>query len=689
MNAAARETLTTSYVELAALLTLPEQSEQDEQKIVAAAKQWFSTHDDWLLIFDNADELALVEEFLPARGKGHLLLTTRAYAAGTLANAMEVEKMDLHESMLLLLRRARVVAPEATLNQASAADRAAAEAIAREMDGLPLALDQAGAYIEETQCRLSSYLEQYRQRQSSLLRRRGGTGKEHPEPVATTWSLSFEQVEQRDPLAADVLRCCAFLAPDAIPEQLLVDGATELGPGLQPMAADASLLDDAIGTLLRFSLLKRKPDEQTFTVHRLVQAIMRTSMDAAAQKAWAERTVRAINRSFPDVTDYRSWPRCQQYLPHAQAAILLLDQWPLTFPEAGSLLNKVGYYLDDRAQYTEAKPLYQRAIAIGEQTLGPEHPTLATWLNNLALLYQRQGKYEQAEPLYQRAIAIGEQTLGPEHPDLATRLNNLANLYSDQGKYEQAEPLYQRAIAIGEQTLGPEHPDLATWLNNLANLYQTQGKYEQAEPFFQRAIAIGEKTLGPEHPDLATWLNNLANLYQAQGKYEQAEPLYQRAIAIGEKTLGPEHPDLATRLNNLANLYQRQGKYEQAEPLFQRAITIGEQTLGPEHPTLATRLNNLANLYSDQGQYEQAEPLYQRAIAIGEQTLGPEHPKLATWLNNLALLYQTQGKYEQAEPLFQRAIAIYQQTFGPHHPGTKTIEENYARFLEEKKRKRR
>jgi hypothetical protein len=327
VNAATRETILTSYAELAEVLTLPERTEQDEQKIVAAVKQWLMTRDHWLLIFDNADDLALVEEFLPARGKGHLLLATRAHAAGTLANAMEVEQMDLHESMLLLLRRARVLALEATLDQASAADCAAAKAIAREMDGLPLALDQAGAYIEETQCRLSSYLEQYRSRQTNLLQRRGGTGKDHPEPVATTWSISFEQVEQHDPLAADLLRCCVFLAPDAIPEQLIVDGATELGPRLQPLAVDASRLDEAIGTLLRFSLVKRNRDEQTITVHRLVQAILITSLDATTRRTWAERTVRALKRAFPGATDYRTWSRCQQYLPHALACVLLMDQW--------------------------------------------------------------------------------------------------------------------------------------------------------------------------------------------------------------------------------------------------------------------------------------------------------------------------------------------------------------------------
>ncbi len=599
VNAATRDELVTSFVGLATLLNLPEQQEQDQTKIVAAVKHLFTTYDKWLLIVDNADDLAMAGDFLPAGGKGHLLLTTRAHAIGSLANGIEVEKLDTRQGMLLLLRRAKILRHEASLDDAPVVDRTVAEAIVKEMDGLPLALDQAGAFIEETQCSVANYLDRYRQRHDLLLKRRGGPGKDHPEPVATTWSLSFERVEQLDPLAAELLRYCAFLAPDAIPEQMIVDGASELSPLLQPVAENALLLDEALGTLLRFSLVQRKRDEHTFSMHRLVQAILRRSMDTAKQRQYAETIVKAINQAFPDVGDYRNWPRCQQYLQHAQVCVELIDTWEFTFSEAGRLLDTIGEYLYLRAQYVEAEPLYQRAITIGEKTLGSEHPDLAVYLNDLALLYDTQSKYTEAEPLYQKAIAIDEKALGPEHPNLAIRLNNLASLYKNQGKYAEAEPLYKRAIAIDEKALGPEHPNLASGLNNLANLYSDQGKYAEAEPLYERAIAIGEKTLGPEHPLLATYINNLATVYDDQGKYEEAEPLYKRAIAIDEKTLGPEHPQLATHLNNLALLYKDQGKYAKAEPLLKRTLDIREQKFSPDHPSTRSIRENYDSLLKD------------------------------------------------------------------------------------------
>jgi Tetratricopeptide repeat len=260
------------------------------------------------------------------------------------------------------------------------------------MDGLPLALDQAGAFIEETQSSISDYLDRYRHRQDLLLKRRGGTGKDHPEPVATTWSLSFERVEQLNPVATELLRCCAFLAPDAIPEQLIIDGASKLGKRLQPITENSLLLDEALGTLLRFALVQRKRDERTFSIHRLVQAILKGSLNPVKQQHYAGRMVKAINQAFPDVTDYRNWPRCQQYLPHAQVCVYLINTWEFTFPEARRLLNEIAYYLVDRAQYAEAEPLFKRAIAIDEKVLGPEHPNTQTIRENYANLLRDMNK---------------------------------------------------------------------------------------------------------------------------------------------------------------------------------------------------------------------------------------------------------------------------------------------------------
>jgi tetratricopeptide (TPR) repeat protein len=352
--------------------------------------------------------------------------------------------------------------------------------------------------------------------------------------VASTWALSFKNIEQANPAAAELLRFCAFMHPNGIPEEVFSEGAPELGPILGPAGKDAFALDGAISAILKYSLLCRDPDTHTLEIHRLVQAALKQGVDENTQRPWAERAVRAVNRAFPSV-EFSNWPRCERLLAQAHACAELIKQWGFEFPEAARLLNDTGFYMYERGRYTDSKPLYQQALEIRKKVLGTEHPDVATSLNDLGMLYEAQGQYAQAEPLLEQALAIREHVLGTEHNDVAESLRGLALLYADQGQYAKAEPLYQRALAIQENALGSKHPDVARNLYCLAALYHNQGQYAKAESLYQQALAIQENALGPEHPDVATVLENYALLLRKMDRPEEAEPLESRARVIREK----------------------------------------------------------------------------------------------------------------------------------------------------------
>jgi tetratricopeptide (TPR) repeat protein len=674
-EADSRERLFTDFVSMAAVLNLPSAQAAEQELALQDVKRWLESNLGWLLILDNADELLLVQEFLPSQGKGHLLLTTRARAVQSLAERIPVREMTPEEGALLLLRRAAVISKERRLADAGDSDRQFALQLSRELGGLPLALDQAGAFIEETQRSLVEYAEMYASEKMTLLAERGTLGAHASATV--TFSLAFEKVARNSAAAADLIRMCAFLSPDAIPEEIFTAGGSELGENLGTAAVDKLRFARLIGEAVRFSLLDRDAAKRTLDIHRLVQVVIREGMPATDRRNWAERTIRATSKAFPNV-EYVNWASCQKFIAHAQTCASLIKEWDFGFVEAADLLNQAAMYLFERALFAEAEPLFQRSLAVREKALGPEHPNVAQSLNNLAELYRSQGKYAEADPLYQRSLAINEKALGPEHPNVAQNLSNLAALYHNQGKYAEAEPLYQRSLAVCEKVLGPEHPNLAQSLNNLAELYRNQGRYAEAEPQYQRSLAIWEKALGPEHPNVAQSLNNLALLYHNQGEYAEAEPLYQRSLVVWEKALGPEHPNLAQSLNNLAELYRSQGKYAEAEPLHQRSLAVREKTLGPEHPNVAESLNNLALLYHSQGEYADAEPLYQRSLVIWEKALGPAHPDAARGLNNLAALYRSQGKYAEAEPLYQHSLVVLEKALGPEHPDVAHSLDNLA-----------
>jgi tetratricopeptide (TPR) repeat protein len=634
--------LVSDFVSIAKELDIPEQGVQDQSQVVEAVKRWLRNQINWLFIFDNADDPTIIYDYLPEHISGKVLITTRAQSVGEQALSIEIDKMEPKEGSLFLLRRAKIISPESSLEDASKAIRIEAEAISELMDGLPLALDQAGAYIEETKCGLIRYRELYKQRQTDLLKRRGRSGitSSHPESVTTTFSLCFEKVQQNNHAAVELLQLCAFLYPDAIPLEIITEGASDLSPILQSIVSDPLELDKAIEELLKYSLVHRDSDTNMLAIHRLVQAVIKDGMKEDVQRQWAGLAVRAVNRTFPDV-EFATWPYCQRYLLHAQACAMLIELWNMISLDAARLLSQSGVYLRVRAQYEDAEKFCIKALAIRKQIQGEEHNDVINSINDLALLHRAQGQYDQAEQLFKQTLAIQERSLGREHLEVAEILNNLGLLYYDQEKYSQGKQLHSRALEIWEKVLGPEHPNVARGLNNLAIFYNAQHEYNRAESLLIRALTIYEKAFAAHHPNVASILNNLGRLCYAQSKYTQAEDYYMRALKIYEQTLGSEHPSIAPILSNLAILYSDQSKYEQSESYYCRAIPIYEQTFGSEHLVTIERLQDLAEIYYVQDKYTQAEPIFNRVFAIYKKTKGQKHPDTITCHDRIAEIHNS------------------------------------------------
>lgn len=302
-------------------------------------------------------------------------------------------------------------------------------------------------------------------------------------------------------------------------------------------------------------------------------------------------------------------------------------------------------------------------------------------MNNIALLYKKQSQYGKAGSLYLRALAIWEQTLGPNAPDLAIGLSNLGGLFRDQGRFMEAESLFQSALGILKSVVGQDNINVAFTLNNLASIYWNQGKYDKAEPLYKQSIEGLKKTLGTEHPEIANTLVNLAILYHDQGKYSDAEIMLRRAIEIVEITLGPDNLDMANALTNLASVLWIQGRYVEAKPFYERTLAIAQKMLRSDHPFVAKTLNNLATLCDDLNQFYTADSLYKGALAIQEKSLGEKHVDIANTLSNWATHYRDQRKYAEASVLFQRSIAINETAFGENHPTVAAGLNSLARSL--------
>lgn len=704
INADTNDNFINDLVNIANLLHLTEDKMQEQNFIVQAVKGWLSTHSSWLLILDNIQNVDIYSSFLSIANNGHILITTNNQTVGPATNYIHLEKMSIEEGIILLLRRSKTILTEIALDKILENDLVAAKSIVSEVDGLPLAIEQAGAYVEETACGLPHYLNLYKKFRSILLKRRGQPVLLHPASVTTTFSISFEKVQKENPVAADVLRSCAFLNSVSIPEEIFLTNTLFSESNFHSRINNDLEFDEIIGILRSFSLINRHVSSSTFSIHRLVQEVLRDLMDKEMYDNWQKSVVTSVISMFP-VEDVQNWDLCQRLLPHALTCLEWIKYDALDIPWLHKSLIKVGLYLHERGQYQKAEMVFQNILDMCIKIHGRVSHETASCLNNLAVTSLALGKYKQAKSSCEDALAIFKQILGRMHQLTATATYNLAYLYDNSGKYDQAEAFYKEAQDIYEGLRGPEDLETTKCMHSLTMLYVKQRKYEQAEQILQKVLEIRSKLLGTKHPLIALSFNDIAGLYEQQGKYEQAEVYLQKALEINEFLLG-EHPNVATNLLNLAGHYAKQGKYNQSKPLFQRAIQIYEQVLGVEHIDIARAFNNYAFLLSEQDEREDARLLYKKALTIykyhfqgnhpetlsilnsliqvcinlgrsieaqkyiiemQELTYGNKHPILASSLNNLALHYKQKKQYQEALVYYKQALAIDEEIYGSKH----------------------
>lgn len=594
-------TLATNLLSIAKILNLPPHKESDS--LLNAVKQWLRNHADWLLILDDVEDLKQVEMLYPEAHQGHVLITTRSHFLGGVAAGITMKKMEPDEGAFFLLRRAGILGPTEDYRRATAAEREQAKEVSLTLGGLPLALDQAGAYMEETGCGLSGYLTLYQAQHSRLLKDRVSLGTDHPESVTITFSLALQKVECANSTARALLQFCAFLSPDAIPEELLIAGKDCLGPMLESIVSDPIKLNAALRTLLAYSLIQREAKSQLLYVHQLVQIVLKDMMSTQEQQMWAERAVCAVNTAFPEINAKEGWQQSTRILPHALVCLTLQEQWSMTFSEAVHLLSQTGNALWVRGQYQQAEAVQKRALKLQKTLFGPVHPDIARSLTFLANVYADQGNYKQVDLLYQQALDLYERMGRKTQVDAARLLNAWAESYreragssSDATLYELADTLYQRALDLLRQV--EDAPPLAfvATVTNRTGMQIASGHVEAAESQLLEAIPILEQLLGCQHLYTGVIIGNLGALYCALHRLDEAESFLGRARAIFQEVGENKHPRAAQILSNLADLYTAQGKYEQAEPLYKEAIEIYESAGAATHPHVELFLRSYAIL---------------------------------------------------------------------------------------------
>ena len=516
--------------------------EDNSETIIASVKKWMNDNRRWLFIFDNAENEKSLEKYCSSSGEAgqHILVTSRNQLFQKYAS-IDINVFSEQEACEFIEKYTQKPADDFF------------KELAQKMDYLPLALDQAAAYMYHNKMSYKDYLDLYDKYNLELL----ADNDDDPDKktVATTWKISFEKI--KNPTSHQLLNLFAYLAPDNISKQWFVDANEVLPDELREVAANDLQYLKAITELTKYSLINLD-EKGTISIHRLVQQVIRESLKNEQNK-WRNYCISILHElRYFDFSTAESRDLFRTLAPHVEVVTKDINDDNAT-REVANLYYFLGWGFDDLADYNKALEYYEKALAIYEEILGKEHPLTALAYNNIAAIYDKQGNYGKALEYCEKALAIREKVLGTEHPDTATTYDNIAAVYGKQDDYGKALEYCEKALAIREKVLGTEHPDTATTYNNIGIVYEYKYDYEHALEYYGKALSIREKFLGTEHPYTATTYNNIASVYRAQGDYEYALEYFVKSLTIRVKVLGVEHPYTKETLEYMEDTYVKSG----------------------------------------------------------------------------------------------------------------------------------
>ncbi|HEY4389395.1 MAG TPA: tetratricopeptide repeat protein [Ktedonobacteraceae bacterium] len=669
LNATTHETLLADCVNALHRLALPIQSKQDLRLLLQPLGTWLTDHDDYLLILDGADDLALIEAMFPTLPTGHVLLTTRATPTGNFATFLKLPGLDAHEGASLALYHSGQM--EIQLERIEPEQRDAALALAREMRGMPLALSLAGSFLKVSSMGVQEYLQLFRDFEPPPLSL-SDLPADLAEVLSCAWTMLYDELVRTMPASAEIVRLCAFLLPDAIPETLF---RTQKGPGT------------VLETLYSWNIAIPLKKERSFSMHPLLQELLRLALSMDEQPHLAERILCALCRLYTSMTNTNELnPQNMQLVAHIQQIHALSREWTFTAQEVAEVFAWAARLLSLQEDYAEAEPLLRRALTIWEQTLGPTHDDVMATRYDLALLAEKLGNYAEATALLNLTVMISARTQGAGHSDTILSLSNLAYVYAEQDKQPEAEAAYQKAADLCEQEMGAEHDLTLSILYNLALLYlewpDDRGDHiGKAEALLRRVCSQWGLRYGLHNLHVVQALQKLAIVFMAQEKWFDAETAYQRILPAYETLLGEHHLEIAVCLDHIALLAMQKDDPARTELAIKRALAIRVQLLGAEHPAAITNLNSLIAFYLRQEQYSEAEPLLARCLEICASALDTEHPLYIFTLNNLAALYVGQGKHAEGIALLQTVAFAWGQIVGQETAVEKEIQEYYQSLI--------
>jgi tetratricopeptide (TPR) repeat protein len=660
----------------------------------------------WLLIFDNAEDPKELEPYLPVTSQGHVLITSRNQAWSYVADTLEMDVFTREESVAHLLLHL----PELAL--------ADADGVAAALGDLPLAIEQAGAWLQQTGMPAADYLEQLQTQPTRVLAL--GEVANYPLSAVTAWNMSIKRLQERSPAAARLLQLCAFFSPDPISMALLY--SDEMVRSLLPYDDSLSeklLLGRVIREISRLALIRVDQGSESIQIHRLVQEVIRSQMTEAEQEAVCHEIHEILVGARPrrgDTDDPDNWQRYNIIWPHLEPS--RADE--CTEESTRQLLIDYVRYLWKRGEFDSGLQLARRLDSLWKQQLGPDHRQTLYLGFHIANLLRSQGRFQDARELDSSVLARQLAILPPDHPHTLMTAGGLAADLRALGEFQEALERDEETYERFTEQFGEDHPRTLAVANNLAVSLRLVGDCFKAREYDQDTLERRRRVLGPDHPYTLYSEANLARDLREAGEFRESVDMLRKTLARYQQVLGADLPETLRTAKSLAVSLRKAGAQREAMRLTQETysrylVRYGKdgpdalacqlnlacdhsalndkpkarllveevrkayrRTLGDDHPYTLVAASNLVTYLRGTGAADEGRVLGEATLAMMTTRLGADHPYTLSCAINLANCLGDLGEQAEAEALERQTTAWLRERLGPQHPDTLICQANLA-----------
>jgi tetratricopeptide (TPR) repeat protein len=459
------------------------------------------------------------------------------------------------------------------------------------LDGLPLAISQAGAYISESGLGLTKYLEFYDEQWSELMQiddlNEAPLQDYSNRSVWTTWAISFNTIREKSKNTANLLLLWSFLDNKDMWFDMFAGASNRerasadmLSRWIGDIASSEVQFTQAMRLLLNYSLVEEITGTSSYATHPVVHQWVRHSQARLFELELCQLAVVVVGFSVPSESDVDSFTVQRRLLPHAQVCFKHIvqrraftsfdveqgaDEDDIHLKEQRIVLlalQGLGVLHGAQEKWVEAEEIINYALYGMKKAFGLSNEITLGSINKMAVLYERQGRLTEAQEMFGQALQGREKLLGPVHPSTLRTVRNLGDLYSKQRKLVEASVMCERALRGQEEVLGPTHISTLQTIRSLGVIYYLRGMLAEAEHMFDRALRGCQERIG-----------------------EKNTQDYERTLRGYEKTAGkehfPEHREELNILRNLGTVYREQGETAKAREVWEKALSGYSLLLGP------------------------------------------------------------------------------------------------------------